>query len=123
MIRTVYGEMHAGRSREQRCRALFGLGLFVIAAAIGGPVAYADPDRPFTVSNYPVFATAKDAVTAKRSALREGQDAAFRSVLKRIVPVTAYRQLRTLPRIEASRFIDGMSVKSEQNSSTEYIAT
>lgn len=106
--------------------ALFGLLACLLLALVWGPsvaLAQANPDRAFTVSNYPVFATAQDAVTAKRIALKEGQDAALRSVLKRIVPVTAYARLRALPEMAASRFIEGMSVKSERNSSTEYIAT
>ncbi|MEL7048232.1 MAG: DUF2066 domain-containing protein, partial [Pseudomonadota bacterium] len=43
--------------------------------------------------------------------------------LKRILPVTSYSKLPALAKLDAALFVDGMAVKSEQNSSTEYIAT
>lgn len=90
-----------------------------------GPAAAAQPspDAAFTIGNYPVDATAADAVKAKERALADGQQAAFRSLLKRIVPVTAYQRLKRLPAIKAGDFIDGVSVRSERNSSTQYIAS
>ncbi len=100
----------------------------IFAAAIvsaAGPAAAAQPspDAAFTVGNYPVDATAADAVKAKEKALADGQQAAFRSLLKRIVPVTAYQRLKRLPAIRAGDLIDGVSVRSERNSSTQYIAS
>lgn len=86
------------------------------------PIAAAEPS-PFTVANYPVQAQAKDAVTAKRIAIEDGQTAAFRSLLKRIVPVSAYQSLDRVKAAEASRFLEGTSVRSEQNSSTVYYAS
>lgn len=77
----------------------------------------------FTIANYPVQAEAQDAVTAKRIAIEDGQAAAFRSLLKRIVPVTAYSVLERIRTEQASRFVSGVSVRSEQNSSTEYYAS
>lgn len=98
--------------------------MFGLVAALGVTAASAaGPDTAYTVANYPVFATAKNAVEAKRAALKDGQQSALRSLLKRIVPVTAYGALRALPEPDANRFVAGMSVKSEQNSSVEYIAT
>ncbi len=82
----------------------------------------AGADTVFTVSNYPVEARAKDAVTAKDRAMTDGQQAAFRSLLKRIVPVTAYDRLKRLKGVKAVDLIDGVSVRSESNSSTEYMA-
>jgi hypothetical protein len=70
-----------------------------------------------------VEARAKDAVAAKERAHGEGQQAAFRSLLKRIVPVTAYDRLKRFPAIKAGDLVDGMSVRQERNSSTEYIAS
>ena len=54
-------------------------------------------DQPFTVSNYPVEARADNAVAAKERALLEGQQAALRSLLKRLVPVSAYPRVRRMP--------------------------
>lgn len=79
-------------------------------------------DRAFTIANYPVDATAKDAVAAKERAIADGQQAAFRSLLKRIVPVSGYSSLDKLKSVKAADFVDGFSIRSEQNSGTQYIA-
>lgn len=93
-----------------------------IALAVPDPAAAAKADAAFTVANYPVQATDKNAVSAKEKAIADGQDAAFRSLLKRIVPVTAYRQLGNVKDLKAANLVSGVSVRSEQNSSTDYIA-
>ena len=64
----------------------------VLVAALvlsAGAHTAAAADAVFTVGNYPVEARADNAVTAKTKALADGQQAAFRSLLKRLVPVTA----------------------------------
>ena len=66
------------------------------------PPPSAQSDIVYQVSNYPVSATAADAVTAKEKALEEGQRDAFRYLLKRLVDVTAYRSCRSFRR-RASR--------------------
>ncbi len=76
----------------------------------------------FKAANFPVEAKAKNAVLAKKAAIAEGQTAAYRSLLKRLVPVTAYNRLERLRDIGAAQFIESMEVRSERNSSTEYIA-
>jgi len=96
--------------------------LSIMAAAAGQSEA-ASPSDVFTIANYPVEARAKDAVTAKTQALADGQQAALRSLLRRLVPVTAYQRLKSLPPLKAADFLDGVSVRTETNSSTEYIAT
>lgn len=105
---------------------LLGAALAIVFGALN-PVqpAFATPaaDKAYTVGNYPVDATAKDAVAAKEKALADGQQAAFRSLLKRIVPVTAYKSLDRLKAVKASDFVDGVAVRSEQNSPTQYIAS
>jgi hypothetical protein len=94
-----------------------------IALAMSAGGALAAADKPFTVANYPVDATAKDAVAAKERALADGQQAAFRSLLKRLVPVTAYNRLGRLKAHPAASLIEGVAVRSERNSATQYIAT
>jgi hypothetical protein len=79
------------------------------AMAVIGP-AFAVPnaarnDEVYTVGNYPVDAQAANAVAAKDKALADGQQAAFRSLLR------------------SSDFFEGVSVRSERNSSTRYIAS
>ncbi|MGQ0672324.1 MAG: DUF2066 domain-containing protein [Hyphomicrobium sp.] len=97
----------------------------VLAATVWTFQAGAAPlaDRAFTVANYPVEATAKDAVTAKSTAIDDGQQAAFRSLLKRLVPVTSYNRMDRLKAVKASEYLDGFAVRSEQNSPTRYIAS
>lgn len=80
-------------------------------------------DKAFTVANYPVEASDANAVAAKEKALADGQQAAFRSLLKRIVPVTAYKQLSRLSAVKAADLVSGVAVRSERNSSTDYIAS
>lgn len=101
----------------------------VVAAAMAvvlagaGVAQSAGSNEPFVIANYPVQAEADNAVAAKKKAMEDGQNAAFRSLLKRIVPVTAYNSLDRLKGVAAAGLVDGMSVRSERNSSTEYIAS
>ena len=100
-----------------------GFGLWAAACALCPERASAaGADSAYTVANYPVDATAANAVAAKERALADGQQAAFRSLLKRVVPVTAYKQLTRISIIKASDLISGVAVRSERNSATEYIA-
>ncbi|MBA2125784.1 DUF2066 domain-containing protein [Hyphomicrobium methylovorum] len=94
-------------------------GLHTVASS---PPAAAAADGVYTVGNYPVDATAENAVNAKQQALSDGQQAAFRALLKRIVPVTAYKQLSSVKDIKAASLISGLTVRSERNSATAYLA-
>ena len=87
------------------------------------PATAGKAEMAFTVANYPVDAVDTNAVAAKEKALADGQDAAFRSLLKRIVPVTAYKQLSRVKDIKAANMVSGVAVRSEQTSSTQYIAS
>lgn len=91
-------------------------------AAAGISQAVAQDTRVFTVGNYPVEATAKNAVAAKRNAIADGQTAALRSLLKRLVPVTLYSQLRRLKLPSAADMVTSVQVRSERNSQTLYEA-
>jgi Uncharacterized protein conserved in bacteria (DUF2066) len=99
-------------------------------AAIAGAIAWVllggaavAAEAVYTIGNYPVEARAKDVVTAKNQALADGQQRAFRSLLKRLVPVTSFAQLKKLKTVSAANLVDGYQVRSERNSSTEYIAS
>ena len=87
------------------------------------PAFAASPDSVFTIANYPVEARAGDAQTAKTKAVADGQKAAFRSLLKRLVPVTSYARLKRLAAVKAGDMLDGVAVKSERNSATDYLAS
>ena len=92
----------------------------VLVAAAGAAAA---SDKVYTVANYPVEAAAENAVAAKKKALADGQQAAFRSLLRRLMPVTAYAKAKQFASIQAVDLIDSFRVRSERNSSTQYIAT
>lgn len=94
----------------------------VSAAAATSAWAKPGADRAYTIANYPVEARAANAVAAKDAAIADGQKAAFRSLLKRIVPVTSYRDMERLASVDPATLIDGVAVRSERNSATEYIA-
>jgi len=102
-----------------------------LMAAMAGAAAAAAPlcalaasnDEVYTVGNYPVDAQAANAVAAKEKALADGQRAAFRSLLKRVVPVTDYARLKRLSSLQSGDFFEGVSVRSERNSTTRYIAS
>ncbi len=104
-------------------RGLIFLGAVLATGAGVAAVSAAPSGKLFTVAKHPVDATAKDAVTAKEKAHGEGQQSAFRALLKRIVPVTAYNRLTRLKQSNAADFVDGVAVRSERNSNTEYIAS
>lgn len=87
------------------------------------PQAQAQQANIFTVGNYPVEARAQDAVAAKEKAVAEGQQAAFRSLLKRLTPVTSYKALVNLKSVQAANLIEGIAVRSERNSTTSYTAS
>lgn len=108
--------MRAGRSLA------VALTFWAIASALTGPAFAAGANLPYTVANYPVEASADNAVAAKQQALADGQQAAFRSLLKRIVPVTAYKQLTRISNVKAADLVSGVTVRSERNSATAYIA-
>lgn len=80
-------------------------------------------DSAYVMGNYPVDATAANAVAAKDVAIADGQRAAFRSLLKRIVPATAYKQLSRLASIQPANLVSGVAVRAERNSATDYIAS
>jgi hypothetical protein len=109
-------------SRPVGRRTLAATVLLSLVGALAGHPAGAN-EKVFTIGNYPVEARASNAVAAKERAIADGQQAAFRSLLKRLVPVSAYRSLAKPGQADTSRLIDSFAVRSERNSSTEYIAS
>jgi hypothetical protein len=109
-------------SKRTCCLRAVALGLLLMTAGATGAGA-ASTDAVFTVGNYPVEARADNAVAAKDRALADGQQAALRSLLKRLVPVTAYARIRQVSTARAGELIEGYRVRSERNSATDYIAS
>ena len=106
------------RQAIARSRLAAGLLLGVVAS-----VSPAHAASPYVVASYPVDSTAADAVAAKTQGTSEAEQGALRYLMKRLVPVTSYRRLPKLPLAEIDNLLDGVSVRSEQNSPTEYVAT
>jgi hypothetical protein len=94
-----------------------------VVLALAAPVPAMASDKVYTVANYPVEAVAENAVAAKQKAVADGQQAAFRSLLKRLMPVMSYSSAKQFASIEAGELVDSVRVRSERNSSTEYVAT
>jgi hypothetical protein len=121
-----WGMAIASNSRARLGRGGAGQAALLLAAGfvlnVGAQSAATAAEEVFTVGNYPVEARADNAVAAKSKAMADGQQAAFRSLLKRLVPVTAYSRLRQLPPFPAGDLVEGVKVRSERNSSTDYIA-
>ncbi len=109
------------QSASKKTITAFASAFVALLAALNTPAW--SSDKAYTVGNYPVEAVAANAVAAKEKALAEGQEAAFRSLLKRLVPVTAYPQLERFKDLRAAEIVDGVRVRSEQNSRTRYIAS
>ena len=77
----------------------------------------------YTVSNFEVWAEAKDAVAAKRAALSDGRSVALSLLLKRLTLFSSYDHLPKLDDKALSKIITSLSVQNEKNSTTEYLAT
>jgi len=122
---TVQSFFGAQRSRRATRAVVATAASLALLTALGAAAARAagGPDKLFTIGNYPLEARANNAVAAKESAIAEGQRAAFRSLLKRLVPVTAYRRLDRLKTAKPGEYIESFAVRSERNSSTTYIAS
>jgi len=84
------------------------------ARAKGAPI--------YTVAKVAVEAEAKDAVEAKQIAINDGQQAAFRILLKRLTHASVHARLPILEDAMVERMIDGFSVRRESNSNTRYLA-
>jgi hypothetical protein len=115
-------------SKRGACSGMAGTGTtarllgVALALAVGAEAPAIAGEEVFTVANYPVEARADNAVAAKDKALADGQQAALHSLLKRLVPVSAYQRLRQLGQVKAGDLVEGVKIRSERNSSTDYIA-
>ena len=92
-----------------------------LAGAMQGPTAHA-AESVFEVAKISVDTTAKDAVAAKQNGMAEAEQRAFQTVLKRLVPLSAYAQLPTVGAEDVSSLVTGVAIRSEQYSTTRYIA-
>lgn len=95
--------------------------LGMLVAGVTGAGAKGSP--VFTVAKVAVEAEARDAVEAKQIAIVQGQQTAFRALMKRLTHSSLHARLPQLDDTMVERMIDGFSVRRESNSTTRYIAT
>ncbi len=109
-----------GAARNPRCTPWVAIFAGVLLTAV--VPAQAARETTLTIANYPVEATAANAVEAKQKAIAEGQAAALRSLLRRLAPVTRTHEIRKLTLPDAASLVASMRVRSERNSRTRYEA-
>ncbi len=95
----------------------------LVTLIAGMTAAQARGNDVYTVAKVEVEAEAGDAVKAKQIAINDGQQAAFRALMKRLTHASVHPRLPILDDSMVERMIDGFSVRRESNSSTRYIAT
>lgn len=81
-----------------------------------------DDDPLFVVSNFEVWAEAKNAVDAKKAAIEDGKVVALSQLMKRLTLYSSYKSLPKPTPDDISRMVTSLSVQNERNSSTEYLA-
>ncbi|MBK5196736.1 MAG: DUF2066 domain-containing protein [Methyloceanibacter sp.] len=91
-----------------------------LAASLSG--AAQATDSLYAVGKISVDATAKDAVAAKAIGMADAEKRAVMTVLQRLVPLSALAQLPELSQDDIEAMVEGVSVRSEQNSTTRYLA-
>jgi hypothetical protein len=99
-------EKRGGMARMQGWTEILGRWPALVGAAAALALTMPGParaaDKVYTVANYPVEAAAENAVAAKQKALADGQQAAFRSLLKRLMPVTAYPRAKQFASVDSA---------------------
>lgn len=105
----------------RRASNVLSAGAVLLFLGLSTPVR-ADGD-PYVIANYPVDAVADNAAQAQQQALSNGRRAALRSLFKRLIPVSSWSSLPKLREIDPTRLISRVSVRSAENSSTQYVAS
>jgi uncharacterized protein DUF2066 len=99
------------------------LALVSVLAFSAWPVGARAADTLYDVAKVSVDATDKDAVAAKAKGMKAAELDALNVVLKRLMPVSAYAQLPDLSQQNVDEMVSSVSIRSEQNSATRYIAS
>jgi hypothetical protein len=97
-----------------------------VMAALPGPVAAQTArgdSAAFTVRDVAVDRTAVSAAAAREAALVDGQRAAFRRLLQRLVPQANYGRLPALSDAKIGDLVQNYEVQSERTSAVRYIGT
>ncbi|GBE44611.1 hypothetical protein BMS3Bbin10_02711 [bacterium BMS3Bbin10] len=99
---------------------LFFLGLLFALAPLS---ARAQDANVYTVAKLSVDVKAKDAVTAKKTALVLAKRQALQKVFRRIAPFNSFDRLPSVKAPAIEDMLEGFSVRRERNSATQYLAT
>ncbi|WP_119423058.1 DUF2066 domain-containing protein, partial [Desertibaculum subflavum] len=112
-----------GFATNQRFRAACAALVLLCATltAMAGPAAAQAPD-PFVVTGVPVDVTGSGALDARSRALAEGQRAAFRRLLQRMVPESSWPGLPSANDDNVQAAVRGFQIANERASATRYIA-
>ncbi|HWM31178.1 MAG TPA: DUF2066 domain-containing protein [Methyloceanibacter sp.] len=97
--------------------------LLAFLALLGMSCAAAHADSLYDVAKIMVDTTAKDAVAARQMGMAEAEMRAIGIVLKRLVPPSVQPHLPPLSKEDVENMVSGVSIRSEQNSTTRYLAT
>ncbi|WP_419902400.1 DUF2066 domain-containing protein [Kiloniella sp.] len=76
----------------------------------------------YTVKDIPIDATAESATDAKKLALSQGYQRAFRALIERVVPQQDHAKVPLLNATDALGYVLDISLSSERSSSVRYIA-
>jgi hypothetical protein len=110
-------------TRLQRRARIAGLRIALpLLAILSGSAAQA-ADSLYEVAKITVDITAKDAVAARSEGMAEAQMRAVKAVLQRLLPLSAADQIPEFTPDDIEGFVNGVSIRSEQNSTTRYIAS
>jgi hypothetical protein len=100
------------------------LATFLLASTLVGILC--GPGRAaeslYTVAKISVDVTAKNAVAARDTGMAEAEQRAVMTVLRRILPASAYDSLPEINKETIDAMVSGVSIRSEQNSTTRYLA-
>ena len=96
------------------------LSLFSFASLTGGVAQAAD--SLYDVAKISVDTTAKDAVAARETGMADAQMRAVKTVLQRLLPLSAQDQIPELSQEDVEGMVKGVSIRKEENSTTRYIA-
>jgi hypothetical protein len=108
--------------RLKRWARIAGIALPLLAMPALAASAQA-ADSLYEVAKISVDVTAKDAVAARDEGMAEAQMRAVKTVLQRLMPLSAQDQIPELNPEDVEGLVNGVSIRSEQNSMTRYIAT
>ncbi len=112
------------RLGKLRFSAFGAAALAVLSLTIALPPASARAaDSIYDVAKVSVDTSANDAVAARAKGMAEAERRALEVVTKRLVLLSAQDKLPELGDAEIDAMVNGVSIRSEQNSTTRYLAT